>query len=70
MNDEFRDRLFSVISVYIQGDELEAAKMQTSVRDVPQTDIAKANAVQKSVGVKKPQEVAPDDNSRKPTFRL
>ena len=50
--------------------QTQAAKMQTSVRDVPQTDIAKANAVQKSVGVKKPQEVAPDDNSRKPTFRL
>lgn len=31
MNDEFRDRLFSVISVYIQGDELEAAKMQIDI---------------------------------------
>lgn len=43
--------------------------MQATMRNVPKTDIAKANAPQKSEGVKKHQEVAPDDNSRKPTFR-
>lgn len=31
MSDEFRDRLFSLMSVYIQGDKLEAAKMQIDI---------------------------------------